>query len=302
LIAFGAGVSLKNAINYCASNVDYFIVGKFMSATLLGLYTRAYQLVTLPLTKFAAPLSMVTFPAYSEIQGDLPRLERAYLRVVMATVLLSFPVLTGFMVAGEYLIVGLFGDNWRAATPAFRILCLAAMLKSVFHLAGAVVEATGQVYAEVIRQSIYLLLLLAGCLIAATHGIEAIAVAVALSSFWLYLAMSQLVIRILNSDWQRFLQAHIPGLAVSAVVALASIPLALAAQRWSELPESLVLGVLIFVSAGAFLAGLLFLPERLLGDMRPWIMAHYGKHIPARLRSWLARNSQPPSASDSTHE
>lgn len=288
LLGFGGGVSLNNTINYLAANVDYLTIGKFLSPALLGLYTRAYQLVTMPVSKIAATLSGALFPSYAEIQGDPARLGRAYLKAVNATALITFPVLTGFAVSADTVISGLYGPHWHGAVPAFRILAVAGMLKAIFHIAGPIAQATGQIYAEVRRQTIYLVILSAGCLAAVAYGIEAVAWAVVGGSLWLYLAMAQLACRIVDCRWREFFAAQGPGLVLAGVVGLAQVLYLAASEGLPVAPEFRLAG-LVLLSGLVGTWGFFYLPTRWIGPMPAWLCAQYAHKLPAKVQNWLNR-------------
>lgn len=290
LLGFGSWVSLNNFINYLAANVDYLAIGKFLSPALLGLYSRAYQLVTLPLNKIAATLSAVLFPSYSEIQHDLDKLRRAYLKAVNATALITFPILAGMAVAAETVITGLYGDNWREASAALGILSVAGMLKAVFHLAGPVAQATGHIYAEVKRQAIYLGILSAGCLAAVSYGIEAVAWAVVLGSLWLYLSMAQLAGKILSVGWGEFFKSQLPGLAVAAIVSLMVVLTLESLSHWDWMPTPVRLIIVVAVAGLSFLVCFFYLPGRIVGEMPAWLCLNYANRLPAPARDWLVRH------------
>ncbi|MDZ7697251.1 MAG: lipopolysaccharide biosynthesis protein [Deltaproteobacteria bacterium] len=84
LIGFGTGMTLISITNYAATHVDYFIIGKMLSARDLGLYARAYQLMLLPLSRFAGALTTVLFPAYAELQNETNRISLIYFKAVSA--------------------------------------------------------------------------------------------------------------------------------------------------------------------------------------------------------------------------
>ncbi len=289
LIGFGAGISLNNMINYFAASVDSVVIAKFLDSSLLGLYNRAYQLITTPLTRVAATLSSVMFPSYSEIQGDRVRVKRAYLRGVNATALAAFPVLVGLAVSAEHVITGLYGETWRPASGALRILCVAGMFKVMFNLAGPVAKATGRIYAEVRRQAVYFMVLATGCLSVADYGIEAVSGVVVLGSLWLYYSMAQLVNRIIGCRWSEFFRAQTPGLALAALVALAEVLVIGLAATAPPFAAPLMLAALVAVSGAAYLLGFLFLPASVIGDMPQWLVRHYGDRFPRPARAWLTR-------------
>ncbi len=288
LLGFGMGVSANNTINYLAANVDYLVIGKFIDATALGLYTRAYQLITFPLTKVAATLSGVLFPAYAEIQQDQERLRRAYLLTVNAVALLTFPLLASLAVAAEVVVVGLYGAAWQAAAPSLAILALAGMFKAIFHLAGPVVQATGHIGAEVRRQLVYLLILALGCGLAVPYGIEAVAGAVVLGSLWLYWSMAQLALRILGLGWRAFLLAQGPGVLVALLVALAQAGL-LALVSGQGLPMPVVLGLCVLGGGGVLLGCLWYLPKVCLGEAPVWLATQLLPRLPPRWQAGLRR-------------
>ena len=287
LLGFGGEVSLNNAINYLGASVDYVVIGKYLDATLLGLYTRAYQLVSMPLNKIAGTLASALFPSYAEVQTDRERLARGYLKTVNATALVTFPILTGFAVAGELVIVGLYGEKWRPAVSVFRILALAGFFKTIFHLAGPVAQATDNVRGEIWRQLVYLFLLAVGCFLLVGYGIEYVAWVVVVSSLWLYLSMAQLAGRIVGSSWCEFFLAQRPGLLLSALVALVQIPLVWLNLNYLQLSAPLGLLLVVVASGMTAVAGFLYLPEPLIGEIPAWICRHFSYKFPARVQAWI---------------
>jgi PST family polysaccharide transporter len=289
LLGFGGGYSLNSTINHLAANVDYLVVGKFLSMGSLGLYTRSYQLVTMPLTKIAATMSSALFPSYAEIQENRELLARAYFRAVNATALATFPILIVCAVASDAIIVGLYGTAWSGAADVFRILCLAGMLKAVFHLAGAVVQATGNIYAEVKCQLVYLSVLTVGCLVAVEGGIEAVGWAVVVGSTWLYLSMARLALNIVHSTWSEFFGAQRAGVVVGLVVAAVQFLVLDLERAWFSLAPPVVLCILLVTSGVTLAAVLLFCPRSIVGDMPSWLANHYGARLPSFLRRLMAR-------------
>jgi O-antigen/teichoic acid export membrane protein len=65
LMHFGVGMSLSRLALYGAEDGGYFVVGRLLSPAALGLYTRAYQLATIPTEHFASLITSVLFPVYS---------------------------------------------------------------------------------------------------------------------------------------------------------------------------------------------------------------------------------------------
>lgn len=289
LLSFGGSMSLNSSINYLAANVDYLVIGKFLNATQLGLYQRAYQLAMMPQVKIAATLSGALFPAYSEIQDKREKIGRALLMSISAMSLFAFPTCIGFIVAGESVILSLYGAQWLACVPAFKILAIAGTFKGFANICGPVIKATGNLKGEIYRQSVYLFILTAACLLAAQYGIETVAVAVVFGSLWLYLSMAQLACKIVDVPWNSFLKAHLPGLFLAAITAGVLYLLQTVNSTTLQLPPSLNLAYLLTgAGLGAMLA-MLYLPEALIGQVPGWIFRHYAEKLPGCLRNFIEK-------------
>ncbi|MGB0467574.1 MAG: lipopolysaccharide biosynthesis protein [Pontibacterium sp.] len=217
ILKYSTSVSIKNSINFASSNSDNLVIGKFFDAATLGLYSRAYQLAALPMQKIAVSISSVMFAVYSDVQDDKNKLKSEYLKTLSSVSILSIPILTGVFIASDYLIIGLYGESWSGASWVLKILCVAAAMDNILHLAGAVVQATDNVYKEVKNQIVYLLILVPGCLIAAQYNIYAVAAAHTVASLWLYISMGSLAISIVGATWSEYLLAQRSGFIMSAL-------------------------------------------------------------------------------------
>jgi PST family polysaccharide transporter len=219
LLGLGAGLTLKRVINYAAANVDYFVIGRRLGAADLGFYTRAYGLITLPVTQLSRVIMTVLFPAFSRIQDDNARLNAGYLRVVTATALVSFPFLAGLGLVAPAFIAVVYGDKWLPAVLPLKVMCVAGMMKSVTTFVGSIADAKGQVMSEVRRQLVYLALLVAGTVIGSRFGTGGVAAAVVGASFCMLLMMQSFLGRLTGMRWGPYLGALKPALAGTAVMA-----------------------------------------------------------------------------------
>jgi lipopolysaccharide exporter len=136
LMSFGANLVGFNVVNYWIRNADNFLVGRFAGAGALGLYSRAYTLMLLPLAQVTWVSGRVMFPALSRIRDDHKRVKRAYLDATSLIGFVTFPLMTTLFVAAESFILTLLGPQWEGAVPIFRVLALAGLLQSVTATAG----------------------------------------------------------------------------------------------------------------------------------------------------------------------
>jgi O-antigen/teichoic acid export membrane protein len=255
LLGLGAGLTLKRVINYAAANVDYAVIGRRLGPTDLGYYTRAYGLITMPLSQFSRVIMSVLFPAFSRIQGDNARIVAGYSKVVTATAIVSFPFLAGLALVAPAFMAVVYGEKWLPTVLPLTIMCVAGMMKSVTTFVGAIADAKGQVQREVKRQLIYLGILVAGAILGSRYGTAGVAWAVVVASFAMLIMMQSFLGSLTGMRWRTYLAALWPAVAstlvMTAVVAAVQAGMSRLVARTSVamLTVSVVAGVLSYALA-----------------------------------------------------
>jgi O-antigen/teichoic acid export membrane protein len=141
---FSANLAGYTAVNYWARNADNFFIGKFVGAAGLGIYSRAYNLMLLPIQQISVVTARVMFPALSRIQDEPDRVKRAYLRAVGIIGLLSFPAVAGLFVVANPFVVTLYGEKWAGVIPVLHILCIAGLMQPVAATVGWIYQSQGK--------------------------------------------------------------------------------------------------------------------------------------------------------------
>lgn len=144
LWGFSGGLLGSQAINYWNRNLDNLLVGRFVGAYALGIYTRAYTLMMLPLAQVSSVAGRTLFPALSRMQESPERVRRAYLRAVGVIAFLTFPIATGLYVAARPLILTLLGARWAGVVPLLQILSVAIVAQSIATTAGNIYQSQGR--------------------------------------------------------------------------------------------------------------------------------------------------------------
>ena len=127
MVAFGGNLAASFLTFGVHRNVDNVLVGWYWGAGPLGLYSRAYSLLMLPLRQLNAPIAGVAVPAFSRIQGDPERFARYYLRAISLLVWVGSP-LFGFLFVGAEPVIRLtLGRQWHEAAPVFQILAISGL-------------------------------------------------------------------------------------------------------------------------------------------------------------------------------
>ena len=127
MIAFGGNVAASYLILNVSRSADNVLIGWHWGAGPLGLYSRAYNLLMLPVRQLSTPAGSVAVPAFSRTQDDPERFARYYLRTVNLILWISAPVFGYLFVAAHPVITLMLGHQWGEAAPVFQILTISAL-------------------------------------------------------------------------------------------------------------------------------------------------------------------------------
>ena len=144
LVRFGLNITGFNLLNYFSRNADNALIGYAWGPASLGLYTRAYGLLMMPLTQINGPISQVAIPALSRLAGEPEAYRRAYFRIVDKILLVTMPLI-GFLIAmSDEVIFLAFGEQWLGASPIFFWLGIAALTQPLSNSVGWLLITQGR--------------------------------------------------------------------------------------------------------------------------------------------------------------
>jgi O-antigen/teichoic acid export membrane protein len=145
MVRFGGTVTLNSLVVYVAYNIEKILLGRFWGASPLGLYTRAYQLATLPVQQLIGAVHGVAFSALSRLQGEAKRLQRAYLKSQSIIVALAIPVVIASALFAREIVLVMLGSKWIEAIPVFRLLAPTVLVFALINPFSWLLQATGRV-------------------------------------------------------------------------------------------------------------------------------------------------------------
>jgi PST family polysaccharide transporter len=144
LLSFGSSFFAVQLITYASRNADNVTVGRRFGTVTLGVYNRAFQLFSLPLTQLSAPLTTVALPVLARLQ-DHPDQLIAFVRrgqnLLLQAALGVFATLASL---SPVLIPLVIGDRWRASVPIFQILAVGGVFQAAGYASYWVLLATGR--------------------------------------------------------------------------------------------------------------------------------------------------------------
>jgi PST family polysaccharide transporter len=139
---FGINVLGTHVLNYLTRNVDNVAVGALRGPDQLGLYSRAYQLVMVPLNQINAPLTNVAVPVLSRVSGTA--LDRALHRAQLVSCYVTAPLLVVAAALADPLVLLLMGPDWDGLVPIFAVLAIGGIFRSISQIAYWTFLSTGR--------------------------------------------------------------------------------------------------------------------------------------------------------------
>jgi PST family polysaccharide transporter len=144
MLAFGGSLTAYDALSYLAVNADQMLIGWYWGAGPLGIYSKAYALVMLPMQQIRTPISQVAVPALCRLRDDPGQFRSFYLKTLSLIALVTLPIGAAAALGTDEVILLLLGRQWTAAGAVFRALAFAMPLQAVLGCVGWLFVSTGR--------------------------------------------------------------------------------------------------------------------------------------------------------------
>ncbi|MDR1726406.1 MAG: lipopolysaccharide biosynthesis protein [Acidobacteriota bacterium] len=143
IFPYSAFQFLFNFINYFSRNLDNLLVGKFIGMEPLGYYEKSYRLMSAPMQMITHVVTPVVHPVFADYKADKKKIYGEYVKIVRFLAGIGLPLSAFLFFAARELVLVVFGAQWDASVPAFRLLALSAGTQVVMSSSGAVFQAAG---------------------------------------------------------------------------------------------------------------------------------------------------------------
>lgn len=220
LFSFGIHILGTNILDFFNRRSDDFLIGYFLGSTALGYYSIAYQVLLVTTGLLTGIISNVAFPAFSRLQGNIPRMRDAFYRVTRYTSLMTFPAFVGISVMAPEIVEVLYGPQWAPAVTTMRILMLIGVLHSVFYFNNNVILANGKSSWRFRINVLNAVANVIGFLIAVRWGIAAVATAYVLRGYLLAPIPIWAVRQLIDIDIDTYLRQYLLPIAGSLAMFL----------------------------------------------------------------------------------
>lgn len=180
MLQFGGLLASRNILGQVFKRFDDLIIGWQLGATPLGLYSKAYSLLRLPMDQIQGPIAQVAAPALSRLIGDAECFRSAYLRMVSFLVLIKIGIVAFLVAAAENVILFVLGEQWISSATVYRLLGGSALVGAITAGTGLLLIPFGRPGKMLVVAIVTSLLLLPGMVIGLNWGIVGVAAAVSI--------------------------------------------------------------------------------------------------------------------------
>ncbi len=136
MLRFGGNFTGFSTINFFSRNLDNLLIGRVWGAQQLGIYSRAYQLMMLPIDQINEPISSVAIPSLSRLADTDTAYRRAYLRMLEKVALLTMPAVALMIVTSDWIVAIVLGPQWRQVGILLIILGIAGLIQPISNTTG----------------------------------------------------------------------------------------------------------------------------------------------------------------------
>lgn len=220
LMRFSLALLGTNLVGYANRNADGLLIGRFLGAGPLGVYSMAIQIMLFPLQQVSGVIVRVLFPTLARIQDDLLRLRTAYLKAVATIVIITFPLMAGLFALADDFVLVVFGSKWVEMVPILKVLSWVGMMQSIGTTMGVIYLAVGRTDIALKVTLVVAPILIAGMVAGLPWGIQGVAVGYAIASFSLFYFTALTAYRLIDLKLAEFHRVIIrPGLATTVMLA-----------------------------------------------------------------------------------
>jgi PST family polysaccharide transporter len=131
MLSYGGNLTGYDLMTFLSRNLDNALIGRFWGAHQLGIYSRAYQMLLMPLSNLNTPLGTVAVPALSRLADSPERYRAAYLKILEKIAMITMPGIVFMVATSDWLVVFLLGAQWHDSARIFMLLGMAALIQPV---------------------------------------------------------------------------------------------------------------------------------------------------------------------------
>lgn len=253
LLRFGGQITLSQLLWMGFTQADILICAKVLGNEVLGFYTVAMHLASLPNQRISSLVNQVAFPAFSSMQHDRQRVGSNLLLGARLLSFVAFPILWGLSSVAPEVVLAVLGEKWIPSTGILQAIALIMPLRMIGNFVQVANQGIGR-SDVILRNAVWALVIGPVCFFLGAHlgGLQGLALAWLVVSPLIFLQVTLRGLPTLGLRWMSLIHSLLPTV-LTAVAMFAAVQALrhLLGETW---PLAGRLGLLIGVGTVSYLA------------------------------------------------
>lgn len=157
---FGGVLVINRVLFFLYNKSDVLILGKLLTPNVVGIYTVAKDLASIPMAKIAASINIVGFSAFTKYDNQQDELKRHYLKATSHLALVSFPVFVGISSIAPELVPVALGEKWSGVLVCLQLIAISIPFRLLNMMTAPLLEGIGKPQKSLVNTIIALLVFL----------------------------------------------------------------------------------------------------------------------------------------------
>ncbi|HGE6119728.1 TPA: oligosaccharide flippase family protein, partial [Vibrio cholerae] len=128
MFAFGNKIFISSIVSTLFDNVYQIVIGKNFSPSVVGGFSQAKTLSSMPAITISTAIQRVTYSSFSKLYHNNQNYNDAFLKSLKLTALLCFPPMMILASISKPLVMIVLGSEWNHTGDFIMLLCFSYML------------------------------------------------------------------------------------------------------------------------------------------------------------------------------
>lgn len=133
-----------NFINYFSRNLDNILIAKYLGASSLGLYEKAYQLMRYPLMLTTFAMTPAIQPILTKVRDDVEKVVEEHNRLAKRLLFISLLMSAFLFINSENIVFFIFGSQWVSIVPFIEIFSFMIPIQAILSTSGSFFQVMNQ--------------------------------------------------------------------------------------------------------------------------------------------------------------
>lgn len=144
IITFSKNQFLFSFINYFSRNLDNLLIGRYISSSELGYYSKAYNVSLYPNQILGNVLNSAIQPVLSRFEDNLHIIEENYLKISKIMALVGIPITVFIFFNSHDIVMFLYGSQWNHSVKVLSILSISIWMQMINSSVGGILQSANR--------------------------------------------------------------------------------------------------------------------------------------------------------------